>query len=219
MGFLEKKARGYYERTERPLIDHFSQLNESKKILIGSTPNCDIMATDAIELTPELKQKSSELYEELMEIRNANLEDEILSFWKLIENSKLDPQQRIIMRNELHPFATNQYLRKVIKKNCLTTIGRIKSSYEISPNKKRDAGKMRKFIELVKKYEDYLGIYAVKYAMGMYTYPNIFTEKYIKGKGINFKKDLRPYKARLDSLLKTFENPGYIILAPSRSNR
>lgn len=217
MGFLEKKARGYYTRVEIPLIEHFSKLSESKKMLIGSTDICEIISTDAIELEPELKQRCRDLYDDLMEQRNANFKDEILSFWRTIESSKLDVQQKILMRNELHPFTRNAFLKRVIKKGCLITVKKSKGSFEIPPYKKRDADKMRSLIDIVRKYEELLGIYAVKYAMGIYTYPNIFTEKYIKEKGVDFKKELKPFKDKLDSILKAFEKPSYVVFAPSCS--
>ena len=143
-------------------------------------------------------------------------EPRILEFWKKVDSSKLDIQQKIFLKSELYPFTRDERLKKVIKRQCLITTKKGRESYDIPPFRKRNAEKLKKSIDTAKKHSKALKHYIVKYAMGMYSYPNIFTEEYIVKKGSNFSDELEPYIRSLHSIIFEFTKPCYVLLAPKR---
>lgn len=215
-GLLRKESRGYYSRVARPVMRYVQDFTFSGRNLIGSTRECDIVATDDIELIGDVESDCETLYGKIMKSRALTFESKILNFWDKVDSSKLDIQQKILLKSELYPFTRNERLKKLIKKECLVTTKRGKESFDISPFRKRNAQKLKKFVDLTKRHSKQLGNYAVKYAMGMYSYPNIFTEDYIKKKGTNFKDGLGPYTRELQAMLLEFEKPCYVLLAPRR---
>ncbi len=188
----------------------------SGRNLIGSTRECDIIATDDIELPDEVEIDCEALFKKIMKSRALTFESKILRFWNKVDSSKLDTQQKILLKGELYPFTRNERLKKLIKKECLITTKNGKESFDISPFRKRNAEKLKKFIDLTKKHSKQLGNYTVKYAMGMYSYPNIFTLDYIKKKDVDFRNELQPYAKELQAMLLEFEKPCYVLLAPRR---
>jgi predicted transcriptional regulator len=216
IGFLRKESRGYYSRVGRPVIKYIQDFSSSGRNLIGSTENCDIVATDDIELTEDVEKQCEDLFKNIMDSKALTFESKILDFWDKVDSSRLDIQQKILLRSDLYPFTRNEILKKLIKKECLITTKRGKESFDISPFRKRKAAKLKKFINITKKHSKSLGNYDVKYAMGMYSYPNIFTEDYITKKGKDFKGELEPYIRQLQTILLEFEKPCYVLLAPRR---
>jgi hypothetical protein len=216
IGFLKKEARGYYIHVERPVMRYIRDIDLSGKNLIGSTDECDILATDDIELSEDLGIECEMLFKRIMDTRGKSFKHKIQNFWKEVDSSKLDIQQKIMLRSDLFPFTSNDILRKFIKKECQITTKKGRENLDIPPFMKRDAQKLGKFIEATKKYSKNLGNYSVKYAMGMYTYPNIFTEEYIAKKGPDFKDELELYHKKLNDLLVEFSKPCYVLLAPKQ---
>jgi hypothetical protein len=149
-----------------------------------------------------------------MEFRAPNFEERILDFWKKVDSSKLDIQQKIILKNELFPFTQTERLKKLIRKECLITTKKGKENYDVSPFKRRNAEKLKNLIDGTKKYSKALGNHSVTYAIGMYSYPNIFTEDYITKKGSKFLDEMEPYQARLQPILMEFSKPCYVLFAP-----
>lgn len=216
IGFLRKEARGYYVHVDKPVLRYIRDITMSGRNLIGSTEECDILATDAIELTKSLQVDSEELFKRILEARAQSFKPKIMSFWKEVNSSKLDIQQKILLRGELYPFTSSEILKRLIKKRCLITTKKGKEAYDISPFRKRNAEKLRRLINITKKHSEHLGDYAVKYAMGMYSYPHIFTEKYIAKKGTDFMDEIQPYMQKLKKILSDFGKPCYVLLAPKR---
>ncbi len=216
IGFLNKISRGYYIPAEKPVSQYIQDFTLSGASLICSTEECDVLATEAIEPTEEVKIGCKNLYGDVMNARALTFKSKVLSLWKGVDSSRLDIQQKIILRGELYPFTRNESLKRLIKKECLITTKKGKEAFNISPFRKRDATKLRKFIDLTNKYADQLGNYAVNYAMGMYSYPNIFTEGYITKKGTDFKDEMKPHAQKLQGLLLEFAKPCYVLLAPSQ---
>ncbi|UCE36882.1 MAG: hypothetical protein JSW00_15455 [Thermoplasmata archaeon] len=216
IGFLRKESRGYYTHVEIPVMRYIQDINFSGRNLIGTTNDCDIVATEAIELSEDVEGECGALFKDIMSARAIMFEPRILDFWNKVDSSKLDIQQKILLRSELYHFTGNDHLKKTIKKKCVLTTKKGKESYDIPPFKKRNAEKLRRFIDLSKKHSKFLGDYTVKYAIGMYTYPNLFTEDYIKEKGGEFLDDLEPYFSRLQDLIIEFSKPCYVLLAPRR---
>lgn len=214
IGFLRKESRGYYARVERPVMRYIQDFSLLGRNLIGSTEQCDVVATEAIELTEDVEIECETLFKRIMDSRAQTFESNILDFWNKVDSSQLDIQQKILLRSELYPFTRNEQLKKLIKKRCLITTVRGKESFDIPPFRRRNAEKLKKFIDLTRKHSKALGNYAVKYAIGMYSYPNIFTEDYIAKKGKDFKNELEPYIKRLQVLLSEFTRPCYVLLAP-----
>jgi hypothetical protein len=149
-----------------------------------------------------------------MEFRAKNFEAKIIDFWKRVDSSKLDLQQKIVLRNELFPFTQSEHLRKIIKKECQITTSKGKETFDISPFKKRNAEKLKMFINKTKKHSDALDKFAVPYAIGMYSYPNIFTERYIAKKGSAFLDNMEIHQKKLQNLISEFAKPCYVLFAP-----
>jgi hypothetical protein len=215
-GFLRKESRGYYARVGRPVMRYVQDFSFSGRNLIGSTRECDIIATDDIDLAEDVETHCESLFRKIMKSRALAFESKILSFWDKVDASKLDIQQKILLKSELYPFTRDEHLKKLVKKECLITTNRGKESFDIPPFRKRKADRLKKFINFTKKYSTQLGDYAVKYAMGMYSYPNIFTEDYLQKKGTDFKDEIQPYLKELQTMLLEFEKPCYVLLAPRR---
>jgi hypothetical protein len=131
-----------------------------------------------------------------------------------VDSSKLDIQQKIVLRNELYPFTQSVRLKKLIKKDCQITTSKGKEIFDISPFKKRNAEKLKMFIDKTKKHSEALGNYAVPYAIGMYSYPSIFTENYLNKKGSAFLDDMEIHKKKLQGLIVEYAKPCYILFAP-----
>ncbi len=216
IGFLKKEARGYYSRVDSPVMQYIQDINLSGRNLIGSTDECDIVATEAIELTEDVEGECETLFKRIMDSRAKTFESKILNFWKKVDSSRLDVQQKILLRGELYPFTRNEHLKKLIKKECRITTKRGKESFNISPFRKRNAKKLKKFIDVTKRHSKPLGNYAVKYAMGMYSYPNIFTEEYITKKGRAFQAEIEHYVKQLQVMILDYDKPCYVLLAPRR---
>jgi len=214
IGFLRKEARGYYAKVKEPVMRYIKDFNFLGRDLIGSSEICDIVATEPIDITEDVEEGCEEIFKTIMDLRAATFEPKILDFWKKVDSSKLDLQQKILLRGELYPFTSSGYLKRVIKKECLITTKKGKESLDIPPFRKRNAEKLKKFIDQTRKHSKYLGDYAVKYALGMYSYPNIFTEDYIAKKGVKFMEELEPYLQRLQNLHSEFAKPCYVLLAP-----
>jgi hypothetical protein len=214
IGFLRKVARGFYTHVESPVIRYIQDFNVAGRNLVGTSKGCDIVATEAFELTPDLEKRTGFLFSEIMEYRAKNFETKIIDFWSRVDSSKLDIQQKIILRNELYPFTQSDSLKKFIRKECQITTDKGKETFDISPFKKRNAEKLKLLIDKTKKHSDALGNYTVPYAIGMYSYPNIFTEGYISKKGSAFLEGMEIHKKKLQSIIVDFEKPCYILLAP-----
>lgn len=216
IGFLKKEARGYYIHVERPMMRYIRDIDLSGKNLIGTTDECDILATDEITLSDDLGIECEILFKRIMDARGNSFKHKILNFWKDVDSSKLDIQQKVLLRSELYPFTSNDILKKFIRKECQITTKKGKETLDIPPFRKRDAEKLSKYIDATKKHSNNLGNYSVKYAMGMYTYPNIFTEDYIAKKGPDFKDELELYIKKVNDLLVEFSKPCYVLLAPKQ---
>ncbi|UCF08045.1 MAG: hypothetical protein JSW28_10465 [Thermoplasmata archaeon] len=216
MGLLNKEARGYYTPMERPVMRYIQDITFSGKSLISSTAQCDIVATETFELPEDVELECDALFLQLMDARANAYRDEILDFWKDADASKLDLPQKIVLKSELYSLARSEELRRLIKKSCLVTSDKGKEPFDISPFRRRNAEKMRTFIVNSEKYAKQLGPHTVKFALGMYTYPKIFTEKYIKGKGTAFREELAPYMERLKGLQMEMGKPCYVLFAPKR---
>ncbi len=216
MGFLKKAARGYYIPVSGPVMQYIQDITFSGKSLIGSNDTCDIVATETFELPDEIETECGILFRRIMEAKAKSYESVISRYWKEVDSSKLDLQEKIILRSELYPLATNERLRRFLKRSCLITTERGKEAFDISPFRKRNAEKMKELIGLTDRYAEHLGVHAVKYALGMYTYPRIFTEKYLKTKGTAFKKELAPFMEKLKSLQLEVGKPCYVLLAPKQ---
>jgi hypothetical protein len=214
IGFLRKEARGYYTHVESPVIRYIQDVNVAGKNLVGSSKICDIVATDGFELSQDVEKRCGTLFSDIMEFRAKNFETKIIDFWKRVDSSKLDIQQKIVLRNELFPFTQSERLKKIIKKECQITTSKGKETFDISPFKKRNAEKLKMFINKTKKHSDNLGNFAVPFAIGMYSYPNIFNEKYIAKKGSVFLDDMEIYQRKLQNLISEFAKPCYVLLAP-----
>jgi hypothetical protein len=214
IGFLRKRSRGFYTHVERPVMRYIRDVNLSARNLVGSSEECDILASEAFELSEDVENECEYLLNKILEARASSFESKIRSFWNEVDSSKLDIQQKIILRGELYPFTRYERLKRLIKRECLITTERGKNAFDISPFKKRNTEKMRGLIEITKKYSKELGAHAVKYAMGMYSYPSTFTEDYIAKKGKDFKDELAPYFNRSQILLSEFAKPCYVVLAP-----
>ncbi len=214
IGFLRKRSRGYYTHVERPVMRYIRDISLSARNLVGSGEECDILASEAFELSEDVENECEHIFHKILEARASSFESKIRSFWNELESSELDIPQKIILRGELYPFTRYEGLKRLIKKECLITTEKGREAFDISPFKKRNAEKMRELIEITKKYSKELGAHAVKYAMGMYSYPNIFTEDYIAKKGKDFKDELAPYISRSQALLSEFAKPCYVVLAP-----
>jgi predicted transcriptional regulator len=214
IGFLKKASRGFYTHVESPVMRYIQDFSAAGRYLIGSTRRCDVVATEAFELSDEVEKKCGVLYSEIMEFRAPNFEVRILDFWKRVDSSKLDIQQKIILRNELYPFTQTERLKKLIKKECLISTKKGKEHFDVSPFKKRNAEKLKKIIDRIKKHSKLLGNYSVTYAIGMYSYPNLFTEDYIAKKGAKFLDEMEMHQTKLQSLLMEFAKPCYVLFAP-----
>jgi hypothetical protein len=214
IGFLKKEARGYYTHVERPVMRYIRDFNFSGRNLIGSSHEVDIVATEDVELPEDVEIEGENLFKRITYSRDMAFESQVLEFWNKVDSSKLDIQQKILLRSELYPFTKNQHLKKIIKKKCLITTKKGREFFDISPFRKRTAEKLKKFIDITKKHSKSLGNYAVKYAMGMYSYPNIFTEEYISKKGKNFREELEPFMKQVKTIHIEFEKPFYVLLAP-----
>ncbi len=105
-------------------------------------------------------------------------------------------------------------LKKLIKKECTLTTKKGKETFDVSPFKKRNAEKLKKQIDKIKKHSNYLGNYAVTYAIGMYSYPDIFTQQYIARKHEKFLNEMESYQTKLQSMLLEYAKPLYILFAP-----
>ena len=216
MGFLKKAARGYYTPVSGPVMQYIQDITFSGKSLIGSVEVCDIVSTETFELPEDVKTECGILFRRIMEARTKSYESAISNFWKVVNSSKLDLQQKIVLRSELYPLASNERLKRFFKKSILISTERGREAFEISPFRKRNAEKMKVLIGLTDKYAELLGVHAVKFALGMYTYPRIFTEKYIQTKGSAFKKELAPFMEKLKSLQLEVGKPCYVLLAPKQ---
>jgi hypothetical protein len=161
-----------------------------------------------------VEKRSGILFSEISEFRAQNYQGKIIDFWKRVDSSKLDLQQKIILRNELFPFTQTDGLKKLIKKECTITTKKGKETFDVSPFKKRNAEKLKKHIDKIKKHSNNLGNYTVTYAIGMYSYPNIFTEQYIAKKGGKFLNEMEIYQTKLQSMLSEYAKPLYILFAP-----
>ncbi|UCE74211.1 MAG: hypothetical protein JSV56_00520 [Methanomassiliicoccales archaeon] len=214
IGFLRKESRGYYSHVERPVMRYIQDIDKAARNLIGSAKDCDIVATDSFELSDDVKIQCGEVFKKILESRAQLFSPRILDFWKEVDSSKLDIQQKILLRSDLYPFTQAEKLKKLIKKECLITTSRGREAFDIPPFKKRKPEKLRQLIELTDKYSEALGNYTVKYAIGMYSYPKIFTERYIAKKGTSFKDQLEYFQQKLQALLLDFARPCYILLAP-----
>jgi hypothetical protein len=214
IGFLKKESRGYYTQLETPMMRYIQDLNLASRNLIGSADECDIVATENIVLPDEVENECGAVFRKIMAARAETFKVKILNFWSRVDSSKLDIQQKILLKSELFPFTQDEQLKKFIKKQCLITTKKGKESFDVPPFKKRNAEKMRTFIDITKKHSRALGINAVRYAMGMYTYPNIFTEKYISEKGTDFSEEMEPYIGILKDMFLEFTKPCYVLLAP-----
>jgi hypothetical protein len=214
IGFLKKEARGYYTHVESPVMRYIQDVNVVGRNLIGSSKSCDIVATEAFELSEDVEKHCGDIFSQIMEFRAIPFEPKIREFWGRVDSSKLDIQQKIILRNDLYPFTQSERLKKLIKKECLITTDKGKESFDISPFKKRNAEKLKKLIDRSKKYSDVLGNLTVAYAIGMYSYPDIFSEDYIKRKGKAFSKEMEIHKARLQTVMADFTKPCYVLFAP-----
>ena len=216
IGFLKKESRGYYIHVEIPVMRYIQDINFSGRDFIGSSDECDIIATEAFDVTEDVEFECGLLFQKIMSFRAATFEDRIIDLWSKVDSSKLDIQQKILLRGELYPFTRDDHLKKTIKRKCLVTTPKGKESYDIPPFRKRNAEKLRTFIDRAKKHSKSLGDYTVKYAIGMYTYPHLFTEDYIEKKGNDFLDDMELHKERLDELLLEFNKPCYVLLAPRK---
>jgi hypothetical protein len=216
MGFLKKAARGYYTPVSGPVMQYIQDITFSGKSIIGTNTACDIVATEAFELPDDIETECGILFRRIMEARARSYESSILKLWKEVDSSKLDLQQKIILRNELYPLAANERLRRFFRRSCLVTTDRGRETFDISPFRKRNAEKMKGLIALTDRYSEHLGIHAVKYALGIYTFPKIFTEKYVQSKGTAFKKELVPFMEKLKSLQLELGKPCYVLLAPKQ---
>lgn len=216
IGFLRKEARGFYIHVESPLMQYIQDFNVAGRNLVGSSKRCDIIATEAFELSNDVEKRSEALYSEIMEFRAPNYETKIIDFWKRVDSSKLDIQQKIILRNELFPFTESDRLKKLIKKECMITTKKGNEVFDVSPFKKRNAEKLKIQIDKIKKHSNDLGNFAVTYAIGMYSYPNIFTEQYIAKKGPKFLNEMEIYHTKLQSILTEYAKPCYILFAPKK---
>jgi hypothetical protein len=214
IGFLKKVARGYYTHVESPVMRYIQDVNVVGRNLIGSSKNCDIVATEAFEISEDAEKQCGDVFTQIMEFRSHQFEPKIREFWARVDSSRLDIQQKIILRNDLYPFTQSDHLKKIIKKECLITTDKGKEAFDISPFKKRNAEKLKKLIDKTKKHSDILGNLTVAYSIGMYSYPNIFSEEYIKRKGKAFIDEMKIHKIRLQSILMDFTKPCYILFAP-----
>lgn len=216
IGFLKKESRGYYTHVEIPVMRYIQDINFSGRDFIGSSDECDIIATEAFDVTEDVEFECGLLFQKIMSHRASSFEDNILDFWSKVNSSRLDIQQKILLRSELYPFTRDDHLKKVIKRKCLVTTKKGKELYDIPPFRKRNAQKLRTFIDKAKKHSKVLGDYTVKYAIGMYTYPQIFTEDYIKKKGRDFLDDIELHQGRLEEMILEFNKPCYVLLAPRK---
>jgi hypothetical protein len=214
IGFLKKASRGFYTHVESPVMRYIQDFSAAGRHLIGSTKGCDVVATEAFEISDDLEKRCGVLYSEIMEFRAPNFKDRILDFWKKVDSSKLDLQQKIILRNEMYPFTQNESLKKLIRKECLITTKKGKENFDVSPFKKRNAEKLKKIIDKIKRQSKHLGNHSVTYAIGMYSYPNLFTEEYIIKKGTKFLDEMEIYQTKLQSLLIEYAKPCYVLFAP-----
>jgi hypothetical protein len=214
IGFLKKKARGYYEHVERPVMRYIRDLSLSGQNLVGSTEECDILASEDIDLDEEVEMECEKVYTSIQERRAHKFESRILTLWQDIDASDLDLPQKIVLKGELNPFTRSARLKKLIKRRCLVTTEKGKQSYEMPLFKKRHAGKLKACIDIANRYADSLGNLSVKFAVGMYTFPSIFNEDYIAKKGADFRGEMKPFFDRIITLIVEFENPCYILLAP-----
>jgi hypothetical protein len=216
IGFLKKESRGYYIHVEIPVMRYIQDINFSGRDFIGSSDECDIIATESFDVSEDVEFECGMLFGKIMTHRASSFEDRILDLWDKVDSSKLDIQQKILLRGELYPFTSDDHLKKVIRRKCLVTTNKGKESYDIPPFRKRNAEKLRIFIDKAKKHSNVLGDYTVKYAIGMYTYPQIFTEDYIKKKGHDFLDDMVLHQERLEDLILEFNKPCYVLLAPRK---
>ena len=216
IGLLNKEARGYYEPAAEPLMHHIRDISTLGRNLIGSMGECDILATESIDLEYEVKTECERTFNDIMEARALSFKSRILDFWNDVDSSHLYIQKKILLRSELYPFTKNEALKRLVVKECLISTKKGKKVFFISPFKKRNAKRLKKLIDITKKHPDKLGGHAVTYAMGMYSYPNIFTEEYISEKGPDFVSEMESYMQRLQDLLLDFDSPCYVILAPKK---
>ncbi len=216
IGFLKKESRGYYTHVEIPVMRYIQDINFSGRDYIGSAEGCDIVATEAFDIDQEVETECGSLFKKIMAHRASTFEERILDFWSKVDSSKLDIPQKILLRGELYPFTQDEHLKKIIKRKCLVTTKKGKESFDIPPYRRRSAEKLRVFIDKTKDHSKNLGDYTVKYAIGMYTYPHIFTETYIEKKGPDFLDDMDPFMIRLKDLISEYTKPCYILLAPRR---
>jgi hypothetical protein len=216
IGFLRKESRGFYTHVESPVMRYIQEFNVASRSLVGSSRKCDIVATEAFDISEETEKRCDILYSDILEFRAKNFEARIIDFWKRVNSSKLDIQQKIVLRNELYPFTESERLKKLIKKECLITTKKGKEVFDVSPFKKRNAEKLKIHIDKIKKHSKFLGNYTVTYAIGMYSYPGTFTEDYIAKKGTKFLDEMEIFQTKLQSMLAEFAKPCYVLFAPKK---
>ena len=214
LGYLKKEQRGYYVLVENPVAHHIKRLNEAAPTLIGAMKNVQVIATESLNLPEDSKKDVETLYSKLREEKAALIEPSLMEFWGGIDKSKLDLPQKIILKIRMEPLRKSPLLRRIIRRKLLITFNNGKRSYDIPASRRRNPEKLEQFIKIVQKHERLLGSFSTDFALGMYSYPDIFTEQYITKKGESLRDKLSVPLEQLSLILREYAKPLYIILSP-----